>query len=103
MCTYIGLLIGSVEPDSGLGYSRIEGKLGQTLAFPKASNDYGLVTGIAVYDSPTGGEPLEVVTLQKPVDISAGIIPIVRGRNLLRGADVTARVKVHSKFMIESR
>lgn len=100
MSNYIGLLIGSAEPDNGLGYSRAEGTFDETIVFPTAQTDYGLITALALYDSPEGGEPIEIVELPKPVDIGQGIIPIVRDKALLRGVDVTARVTVHANELL---
>ena len=94
---YIGLLIGSAEPTATTGYTRAEGSLAETVAFPTAQAEYGYITAIAVYDNVEGGEPLEIVELAEPVHITAGIIPIVRDRALLRGVDVTAHVKINAK------
>lgn len=94
---YIGLLIGSAEPAVDTGYTRAEGSLAETVAFPTAQAEYGYITAIAVYDTAEGGEPLEIVELAEPVHITAGIIPIVRDRALLRGVDVTAHVKINAK------
>lgn len=94
---YIGLLIGSAEPAASTGYIRAEGSLAETVAFPAAQAEYGYITALAVYDTIEGGEPLEIVELAEPVHITAGIIPIVRDRALLRGVDVTAHVKIHAK------
>lgn len=95
--SYIGLLIGSAEPAASTGYTRAEGSLAETVAFPTAQAEYGYITAIAVYDTAEGGEPLEIVELAEPVHITAGIIPVVRDRALLRGVDVTARVKMNAK------
>lgn len=94
---YIGLLIGSAEPAVDTGYNRAEGSLAEIVAFPTAQAEYGYITAIAVYDTAEGGEPLEIVELAEPVHITAGIIPIVRDRVLLRGVDVTAHVKINAK------
>ena len=94
---YIGLLIGSAEPAAATGYTRAEGSLAETVAFPTAQAEYGYITAIAVYDNAEGGEPLETVELAEPVHITEGIIPIVRDRALLRGVDVTAHVKINAK------
>lgn len=88
---YVGLLNGSMEPDSSTGYMRIESDLNCTVFFP-VSKGYGVITKIGLYEDKTGREPIETINLPEPVDIHEGVVPIVHSRKLLRGLDVTAKI-----------
>ena len=90
---YIGLLEGSHEPSPSTGYARVEGDLEQGAIFP-ASKGYGEITHLALFEAETGGALLQTVELPAPVDVHAGVIPIVRAGQLLRGLDVTSQIKV---------
>lgn len=92
---FIGLLCGDHEPDPSSGYARVEGYLTQTLAF-NTSSGYGMVTHIALYDDAEGGEPLKTIELPEPVDVHDGVIPIIHEGKLLRGIDITAKLKIHT-------
>lgn len=92
---YIGLLVGSYEPSPSTGYCRVEGDLSQTLGFP-TSKGYGIVTHIAVFATPHGGEPVETIELLQPVDCHIGVIPLLHEGKLLRGIDVTAQISLKS-------
>lgn len=93
---FIGLLCGVNEPNPSSGYARIEGYLTQTLAF-NPSSGYGMVTHIALYDEADGGAPLKTIELPEPVDVHAGVIPIIHEGRLLRGVDVTAHILTATK------
>ena len=92
---FIGLMKNGREPSPSAGYSRVEGELGQRLAFP-TSRGYGEVNQVAVFENAQGGEPLEVVELEATVDCHEGVIPLWWEGKLLRGMDVTASVLLKS-------
>lgn len=92
---YIGLLIGSNEPSPSTGYARVEGDLGQNVAFP-LSEGYGMVTHIALYDSADADRPVDTIALPEPVDVHAGVIPLVHNGQLFRGLDVTGHVTIRA-------
>lgn len=91
----IGLLLESREPDSSTGYTRVEGDINHTVVFP-VSSGYGVITHIGIFDSINGGAVLEKIKLPEPVDCHEGVVPIVHHGKLLRGIDVTAKVKLKS-------
>lgn len=88
---YVGLLNGSTEPDKSTGYMRKESDFDHTVFFP-VSKGYGTITHIGLYETETGGDPVDVIRLPEPVDVHRGIIPVVHNRKLLRGVDVTAKI-----------
>lgn len=87
---YIGLLNDNIEPSPVSGYARVEGDLTGTVFFP-ASKGYGVITHIAVFDTAEGGDPVDVIELDKPVDCHEGVTPFVHGGKLYRGKEMSAR------------
>lgn len=102
---YFGLLTDSrTEPLVSTGYTRLKYDMpdGQDLltlpisnviVFDESSKDsYGVVTHLAVYDSPESKEPFYTWELIEPVDFPKGVIPVIRSLKLYKGVDFTAQV-----------
>lgn len=112
---YAGLLVSDKEPAAETGYSRVGlGDISildipwllkdrQIIFQNVATPGYGLVTEIAAFDAPEGGELLYTWPLPESVDVHEGVIPgIVDGR-LIRGLDVSAQVIASLKDACEVR
>ena len=100
---YIGLAVGEPfqEPPQESGYARVPmesfNPAEDLVVFPDAAGPgYGLVTHYGLFDCAEGGVPLLLCPLPEPVDVHAGVIPLIREGRLLRGVDVSARCIIRS-------
>lgn len=105
MDAYVGLLRADLtEPRKHTGYKRIpvsydfvEFISDKLIAFPAASGlGYGTIVGLSIYDKETGGEAIHQLNLPEPVNIRAGVIPIVRGGKLYRGMELDVKVDLNT-------
>ena len=90
---YISFLTGT---DEITGYSRVKGDLDKTMMFAPIDHCCE-ITGIASYDSETGGDPIEVVELSEPVFLCSGMIPIAHNRKVLKGVATSAKILTNSE------
>lgn len=91
---YVGLSVNGKEPDASTGYARVgaESIEDAPAVFPPVTADCGNVTAIVVYGE--SGEVIRTIELPEPVNVHAGVIPIVQNGKLFRGVDVTAHVSI---------
>ena len=91
---YVGLSINGKEPDADTGYARVGVGIIEDIQaiFSPITADCGNVTAIVVYDE--NGEIVQTIELPEPVNVHAGVIPIVQNGKLFRGLDVTAYVSI---------
>ena len=100
---YIGLLNNSVEPDSSTCYARVYADWSR-IAFFDNPNGFGLITHIALFETATGGNPIDSIKLLEPVDCRAGTIPVVRNKELIlaKSAGMTAQIIVNADGVMNS-
>lgn len=96
MDKYIGLLkADGSEPTPENGYHRVAAT--DISIFPDSINDgYGIICSAAYFDAPEGGAVIGTANLPVPVDCHAGVTPIFKDGNLLRGVAVRAEVLCNS-------
>lgn len=100
---YVGLLrADGTEPDPASGYQRsiVQGtsetvsqllKAGQ-IVFPDVTEPgYGEVVCVAAWKREFGGVSLTAWPLPEPVNVHAGVVPVIHKGKLLMGVDVKAR------------
>lgn len=93
---YVGLSVNGKEPDVSTSYARVGVESIETAPaiFPPITADCGDVTAIVVYDETE--EVIRTIELAEPVNVHAGVIPIVQNGKLFRGLDVTAQISLKS-------
>ena len=91
---YVGLSVNGKEPNADTGYARVGVGIIEDIQaiFSPITADCGDVTAIVVYGE--NGEVVRTIELPEPVNIHAGVIPIVKNEKLFRGVDVSARCSV---------
>ena len=102
---YIGLLTaGGKEPDEKSGYCRVcigEMELremssaleNRQIVFQDVQEPgYGIVEAAALYNMEKGGVPMAHWNFQMPLDVHAGVVPVIQNGRLWRGMDVTAKL-----------
>lgn len=91
------------EPDKASGYHRIAvdvapedaPKLLQSrqIVFPDVTAPgYGMVAAVAAYAAESGGNALCIRKFPEPLEVHAGVVPVIHNGRLYRGVDVKARV-----------
>lgn len=91
------------EPDKASGYRRIAVDAApedapqllqsRQIAFPDVTAPgYGMVAAAAVCTAETGGDTLCIRKFPEPLNVHAGVVPVIHNGRLYRGVDVKARV-----------
>lgn len=103
------------EPSQHSGYERVlvgELSLADVATIPHTYqivfNDavgegYGMIADYCLFNCPTGGEPLRIWPLYKPVNAHAGTIPFIRQGALLLGVDVSASTIVSLQSVADTQ
>lgn len=98
-----------VEPHPVTGYMRVQvPTVDDAIACVSGSypiefdnlNGYGWITHCAIMENATGGTPVSIVPLERPVYVEEGVVPILHKGRLLLGVDISASIASMSQMQI---